>query len=118
MYLKVGLNFTPMPIFYHQQEYLKPKKIVKNILKILILFSGIMNKYISEDKSISLFNCDAMELMDKMIEKELKVDCIITDPPYNISKDNNFNTMGRAGIDFGEWDKEFDLYSWIEKHLK
>ena len=77
-----------------------------------------MNKYISEDKSIKLFNCDAMELMDKMIQKELKVDCIITDPPYNISKDNNFNTMGRAGIDFGEWDKEFDLYSWIEKASK
>ena len=77
-----------------------------------------MNKYISEDKPIKLFNCDAMELMDKMIEKKLKVDCIITDPPYNISKDNNFNTMGRAGIDFGEWDKEFDLYSWIEKASK
>ena len=77
-----------------------------------------MNKYISEDKPIKLFNCDAMELMDKMIEKKLKVDCIITDPPYSISKDNNFNTMGRAGIDFGEWDKEFDLYSWIEKASK
>jgi tRNA G10 N-methylase Trm11 len=36
---------------------------------------------------------EAMELMDKMIEKELKVDCIITDPPYNISKDNNFNNF-------------------------
>ena len=41
------------------------------------------------------------------------VDAIITDPPYNISRDNNFHTMGRAGIDFGEWDKDFDLTSWI-----
>ena len=39
---------------------------------------------------------------------------IITDPPYNISKDNNFKTMGRAGIDFGEWDKCFDLTKWID----
>lgn len=42
------------------------------------------------------------------------IDAIITDPPYNISRDNNFKTMGRAGIDFGEWDKEFDLTSWIK----
>ena len=42
------------------------------------------------------------------------VDAIITDPPYNISRDNNFTTMGRAGIDFGEWDKDFDLTSWIK----
>ena len=26
--------------------------------------------------------------------------------------------MGRAGIDFGEWYKEFDLYSWINKASK
>lgn len=42
------------------------------------------------------------------------VDAIITDPPYNISRDNNFKTMGRAGIDFGEWDKDFDLVDWIK----
>ena len=34
---------------------------------------------------------------------------IISDPPYNISRDNNFTTMGRASIDFGEWDKDFDV---------
>lgn len=40
---------------------------------------------------------------------------IITDPPYNISQDNNFATMRnpRRGVDFGDWDYEFDLYSWI-----
>lgn len=41
------------------------------------------------------------------------VDALITDPPYNIARDNNFDTMGRAGIDFGKWDKGFDLVSWI-----
>ena len=49
-------------------------------------------------------------------------DLIVTDPPYNISVVNNFHTMrGRHGIDFGEWDKEFDLTSWIPtavRHLK
>lgn len=32
------------------------------------------------------------------------IDLILTDPPYNISRNNNFNTMGRHGLDFGEWD--------------
>ena len=44
-----------------------------------------MNKFVNEDKSIRLFNTDAMELMDKMIEKGITVDCIITDPPYKIT---------------------------------
>ena len=49
----------------------------------------------------------------KDIQRE-SIDAVIADPPYNISKDNNFTTMGRAGIDFGEWDKNFDLISWIK----
>ena len=43
------------------------------------------------------------------------VDLVLTDPPYNIARDNNFDTMGRAGIDFGEWDKNFDLFSYIDE---
>lgn len=41
-------------------------------------------------------------------------DLILTDPPYNLSRKNNFHTLkGRNGIDFGEWDKGFDLTGWI-----
>jgi DNA modification methylase len=43
------------------------------------------------------------------------VDLVLTDPPYNIARDNNFSTMGRAGIDFGEWDKGADLFSYIDE---
>ena len=60
---------------------------------------------------IQLLHGDCLELM-KDIPVGI-VDAIITDPPYNISRDNNFHTMGRAGIDFGEWDKGFDLTTWI-----
>lgn len=42
------------------------------------------------------------------------VNLVLTDPPYNIARENNFHTMGRAGIDFGEWDKGFDLFSYID----
>lgn len=41
------------------------------------------------------------------------IDLILTDIPYNISRPNSFQTMpdrkGRTGIDFGEWDKGFDV---------
>ena len=59
-----------------------------------------------------LYNRDSLQFMKESPANS--VDAIITDPPYNISRDNNFTTMGRAGIDFGEWDKDFDLTSWIK----
>lgn len=62
-----------------------------------------------------LYNGDCLEIMDKLIEEGIKVDCIITDPPYMIAKKNNFHTMSRTGIDFGEWDKNVDLFSWLER---
>ena len=37
---------------------------------------------------------------------------ILTDPPYNTSRENNFHTMGREGINF-EWDGGFDQEAWI-----
>jgi len=37
-----------------------------------------------------------------MKRQEIKVDAIITDPPYNISRENNFTSLGRSGIDFGQ----------------
>ena len=41
-----------------------------------------MKAYISEDKSIRLYNRDCLEVMDKLIEAGVKVDAIICDPPY------------------------------------
>ena len=64
-------------------------------------------------KNYKLYMGDCLEVMDDLINFEVKFDAVITDPPYNISRKNNFKSMGRAGIDFGEWDKDFDLTSWI-----
>lgn len=58
-----------------------------------------------------IYNGDCIEVIKSLSQES--VDAIITDPPYNISRKNNFNTMGRSGIDFGEWDKVFNLTSWI-----
>lgn len=65
-----------------------------------------------------IYNGDAYEILDDLIKEKIKVDHVITDPPYNISKENNFATMNsaeRTGVDFGEWDKDFDLTTWIPK---
>ena len=43
------------------------------------------------------------------------IDLILTDPPFNISKESNFKKSNKAykynnvKIDFGEWDKKIDL---------
>lgn len=55
---------------------------------------------------------DCLEKLKDIPDKS--VDCVITDPPYNISRTNNFQTMGRAGINFGQWDIESDIFSYIE----
>lgn len=62
--------------------------------------------------NVRLLKGDSLMVMKNM--EVGSIDAIITDPPYNISRDNNFTTIGRAGIDFGEWDKDFDLTSWIK----
>ena len=64
-----------------------------------------------ELNKISLDNC--LNFLDK-IEKE-SIDLVLTDPPYNISRENNFKSIGRTGIDFGEWDKNFDQTTWLKK---
>lgn len=66
-----------------------------------------------EKDNCKLYMGDSLEVMDNLMNLGVKFDAVITDPPYNISRKNNFKTMGRAGIDFGEWDKGFDLTSWI-----
>ena len=62
---------------------------------------------------IELHQGNCLEVMKSIPDGS--VDLILTDPPYNIARKNNFHTMGRAGIDFGEWDKGFDLYSYINE---
>lgn len=94
-----------------------------NILNFENLSDKLKNNSIkpNEDgKYFKLYLGDAMELVDKFIENNIKVNHIITDPPYSISKKNNFGTLKkpRHGIDFGEWDKNFDLFSWIPKYEK
>lgn len=62
-----------------------------------------------------IYNEDCIAGMNQLFADNGEcINSIITDPPYKISKKNNFHTMNRAGIDFGQWDKEFNLTSWIK----
>ena len=68
---------------------------------------ALLNKLETSDKisvkNYRIYNRDAQKLSQKILSKEIKVDSIITDPPYNISKENNFSTIESAkiqGVDF------------------
>ncbi|GAA7377876.1 site-specific DNA-methyltransferase [Helicobacter pylori] len=68
---------------------------------------------------IQIHHANAFEIIKDFYQQDLKVDAIITDPPYNISVKNNFSTLKsakRQGIDFGEWDKNFRLLEWIKRY--
>ena len=71
-------------------------------------------------KKYEIFRDDAFLWVENALKKEIKVNHIITDPPYNISKKNNFSTMKnpRQGVNFGAWDNNFALLEWIEKFSK
>lgn len=67
--------------------------------------------------NLTFANCDYKELVADMQKQGLQVDCILTDPPYNISRNHQlgFSNMGRAGMDFGKWDYGFDQSEWIKQ---
>ncbi|MGL5962318.1 MAG: DNA-methyltransferase [Cetobacterium sp.] len=76
-----------------------------------------MRTYISENDSIKLYNGDCLEVMDKLIENNTKVDSIITSPPYfqqriytesdmEIGKEEDFNKYLEAMINFMSKAKE------------
>lgn len=57
---------------------------------------------------------DSFELI-KQVEDN-SIDLILTDPPYEISRLDGKHAYGfnKNGLDFGEWDTNFDLEGWLE----
>ena len=60
---------------------------------------------------MELINGNNLEAFSEIPDNS--VDLVLTDPPYNISQKNNFETMNRQSIDFGEWDKNADILTWL-----
>lgn len=55
---------------------------------------------------------DSLSIMPKIDAGS--VDLILTDPPYNVSRQNNLHTMGRRGIEMS-WDGFFDQTGWLSE---
>ncbi len=47
-----------------------------------------MKYHFNKDKSIRLYNGDCLEVMDKLIERDIKIKGVMTSPPYNIIRPN------------------------------
>ncbi|WP_201489166.1 DNA-methyltransferase [Bacillus velezensis] len=60
-----------------------------------------------------IYKGDSFELLNQIDDGS--VDLMLTDPPYNISVEGGKAAYGRGrvGIDFGEWDYNFDTKAWI-----
>lgn len=69
-----------------------------------------------ETEECSIYLGDSTKIVKELKKNGIKVNHIITDPPYNIAQENNFTTMKnkRTGIDFGTWDNAFDVCGWIK----
>jgi len=95
-----------------------PPKLAEAIGRALI--KQRKNKRTYKDEHVTLYNDDAYDTVKLLIAEGVKVDHIITDPPFAISKKSNFHTMNnpRHGVYFGDWDNSFDLYGWIGEYVK
>lgn len=82
--------------------------------------SSELQREVVQNDNFTLYLGNAYTMIDEFIKNGVRVNHIITDPPYNISHENNFGTLRcpRKGVDFGEWDKNFDLFSWIPKYAQ
>ena len=60
-------------------------------------------------------NCDYRILLEELKAQKVVIDAVITDPPYGVSRKHQlgFSNMGRAGMDYGDWDYNFDQKEWI-----
>ena len=67
--------------------------------------------------SYKLFNDDAYDIVTEIENSNMQIDHIITDPLITSLKIIIFDHENpRKGVDFGDWDKEFDLYGWIKPY--
>lgn len=64
-----------------------------------------------------IFNEDYEKLINRMKKEQFMVDAVITDPPYNVSRDYQlgYSNMGRSGMNYGTWDYNFDQIRWIDE---
>ena len=84
------------------------------------IFSEIKNLKKKHDITCNIYNVDCLDLISKMIKNKIIVDAIITDPPYNVSRNHQlgYSNMGRSGMNYGSWDYDFDQIKWLKNISK
>lgn len=67
------------------------------------------------DNRIIFENCDYKTLLKRLKKEKIVIDAVITDPPYGVSRKHQlgFSNMGRSGMDYGDWDYNFNQKEWI-----
>ena len=72
-----------------------------------MMYNSNMNKIIRGDN---------IKIFEHIRKKGMKFDLILTDPPYNVSRNYQlgFSNMGRAGMNFGDWDFGFNQVKWLD----
>ena len=75
-----------------------------------------MQKKLLNNQKIKIFNDNCLNTFKQLKNDKILINHIITDPPYAISSENNFHTMNnpRKGVDFGEWDWDFNPCLWLD----
>lgn len=75
----------------------------------------VMKPLYNYNDRVLLYHGDMMEVLPSL---GMRFGHCITDPPYGVQRENNFDTMGRTGCTFGEWDERdvvvSQLPAWIE----
>lgn len=66
--------------------------------------------------SYNIYNEDYKKTIRRMKKENIKLDAIITDPPYCVSRKHQlgYSNMGRSGMNYGEWDYNFNQKKWIK----
>ena len=76
-------------------------------------------------KNLTIYNEDCLLKMQEMVDESIKVNAIITDPPYAIARKTGFSTgnkkeeyikkYGNHSNEFGEWDnQEIDYEKFLD----
>ncbi len=84
------------------------------------IVSEIKNLNKRHDIACNIYNVDCSKLISRMIKNEIIVDALVTDPPYNISRNHQlgYSNMGRNGMNYGAWDYDFDQIKWLKNISK
>lgn len=82
-----------------------------------------MNYWFSKDNAIKIYNCDCNFLLDNLIEKNINIDLILIDPPYELDNHGKgkkplANRMTKVKEDVKHIDTGFDYISIFNKFLK